>query len=145
MERTEHYREWLSSQNYLDSLREADICEAGRTNIPSRTKRADYSGMPKHWRSAKAKKQQVEQRNATPGNSRQKSGKDKDPSKDQPKEKKDDPPKKSSPPRNKQGGEAMGDDPVDPVVLIDNTLAIAMGALLTMAFSFIVGVFHFSS
>src|SRR6202050_4296827 len=49
-----------------------------------------------------------------PGNSRQKSGKDKDPSKDQPKEKKDDPPKKLSPPRNKQGGEAMGDDPSEP-------------------------------
>ena len=114
MERTEHYREWLSSQNYLDSLREADIRETGRTNIPSRTKRADYSGMPKHWRSAKAKKRQVEQRNATPGNSHQKSGKDKDPSKDQPKEKKDDPPKKSSPPRDKRGGEAMGDDPSEP-------------------------------
>src|SRR6202050_4296826 len=70
--------------------------------------------MPKHWRSAKVKKRQAEQRNATPGNSRQKSGKDKDPSKDQPKEKKDDPLKKSSPPRNKQGGEAMGDDPSEP-------------------------------
>ena len=114
MERTEHYREWLSSQNYLDSLREADIHKTGRTNIPSRTKRADYSGMPKHWRSAKVKKRQVEQRNAMPGNSCQKSGKDKDPSKDQPKEKKDDPPKKSSPPRNKQGGETMGDDPSEP-------------------------------
>src|ERR1700683_1895475 len=61
MERTEHYREWLSSQNYLDSLREADIRETGRTNILSRTKRADYSRMPKHWCSAKAKKRQAEQ------------------------------------------------------------------------------------
>ena len=38
MERTEHHREWLSSQNYLDSLCKADIHETGRTNIPSRTK-----------------------------------------------------------------------------------------------------------
>ena len=38
MERTEHYREWLASQNYLDSLREADIRETGNSNIPSRSK-----------------------------------------------------------------------------------------------------------
>ena len=38
MERTEHYREWLASQNYLDSLHEADICETGKSNIPSRNK-----------------------------------------------------------------------------------------------------------
>jgi len=38
MERTEHYREWLASQNYLDSLREADIRETGKSNIPSRNK-----------------------------------------------------------------------------------------------------------
>jgi hypothetical protein len=72
MERTEHYREWLASQNYLDSLRKADIREIGKSNIPSRNKRAEYSRMPKHWRSAKAKKHKAEQRNATPGPSRQK-------------------------------------------------------------------------
>src|SRR6202050_4682140 len=42
MERTEHYREWLTSQNYLDSLCKADICEAGKSNIPSRNKQAEY-------------------------------------------------------------------------------------------------------
>src|ERR1700683_491332 len=96
MERTKHYREWLASQNYLDSLCEADICETRKLNIPSRSKRAEYSGMPKHWRSAKAKKRQAEQRNATPGPSCQRGGKEKDPSKDQPKEKKADPLKKLS-------------------------------------------------
>jgi len=38
MERTEHYREWLASQNYLDSLRDADIHETGKSNLPSRSK-----------------------------------------------------------------------------------------------------------
>ena len=60
MERTEHYREWLASQNYLDSLREADIRETGKSNILSRNKRAEYFGMPKHWCSARVKKRKVE-------------------------------------------------------------------------------------
>ena len=70
MERTEHYREWLASQNYLDSLREADIREMGKSNIPSRNKKAEYSGMPKHWHSAKVKKRKAEQQNAMLGPSR---------------------------------------------------------------------------
>ena len=98
MERTKHYREWLASQNYLDSLREADICERGKSNIPSRNKRAEYTGMPKHWRSAKVKKKKVEQQNATPGPSCQKGGKDKDSNL---KGQKDDHLKRSAPPRDK--------------------------------------------
>jgi hypothetical protein len=101
MERTEHYREWLASQNYLDSLREADICETGKSNIPSRNKRAEYSRMPKHWRSAKVKKHKVEQQNAMPGPGHQKGGKDKDSNRDHPKGQKDHHLKKSAPLHNK--------------------------------------------
>jgi hypothetical protein len=56
MEKTEHYREWLASQNYLDSLCKADICKTGKSNIPFRNKQAEYTGMPKHWHSTKVKK-----------------------------------------------------------------------------------------
>ena len=101
MERTEHYREWLTSQNYLDSLPEADIRKTGKSNILSRNKRAEYSGMPKHWHSAKVKKCKAEQQNAMPGPSCQKGGKDKDSNRDHPKGQKDDNPKKSAPPCDK--------------------------------------------
>ena len=121
MERTEHYREWLASQNYLDSLREADIRETGKSNIPSRNKRAEYSGMPKHWRSAKAKKRKAEQRNATPGPSRQKGERDKDSNRGHPKGQKDDQPKKSAPPRDKRGGVGMGGGPSEPSGSDDST------------------------
>ena len=56
MERTKHYREWLASQNYLDSLHKADICEMGKSNILSRNKQAEYTRMPKHWHFTKVKK-----------------------------------------------------------------------------------------
>ena len=121
MERTEHYREWLTSQNYLDSLHEADIHETGKSNIPSRNKRAEYSGMPKHWRSAKAKKRKAEQRNATPGPSRQKGERDKDSNRGHPKGQKDDQPKKSAPPRDKRGGVGMGGGPSEPSGSDDST------------------------
>ena len=101
MERTEHYREWLASQNYLDSLCEADIHETGKSNILSRNKQAEYTGIPKHWCSAKVKKRKAEQQNAMLGPSRQKGGKDKDLSRDHPKGQKDDHLKKSAPPRDK--------------------------------------------
>src|ERR1700691_549885 len=97
MERTEHYREWLTSQNYLDNLREAHICKMGKSNISSRKKRAEYSGMPKHWHSTKVKKRRAEQQNAMPGPSHQKGGKDKDHSRDNPKGQKNDHLKKSAP------------------------------------------------
>ena len=121
MEITEHYREGLTSQNYLDSLREADIRETGKSNIPSRNKRAEYSGMPKHWRSAKAKKRKAEQRNATPGPSRQKGERDKDSNRGHPKGQKDDQPKKSAPPRDKRGGVGMGGGPSEPSGSDDST------------------------
>ena len=118
MERTKHYREWLASQNYLDSLCEADIHETGKSNIPSRNKQAEYSGMPKHWRSAKVKKHKVEQQNATPDPSHQKGGKDKDSNGDHPKGQKDDHPKKSAPPHDKRG---MGGGPSEPSGSNDST------------------------
>ena len=114
MERTEHYREWLTSQNYLDILREADIHETGKSNILSRNKRAEYSGMPKHWRSAKAKKCKAEQQNAMPGPSRQKGERDKDSNRGHSKGQKDDHLKKSAPPRDKRGGVGMGGGPSEP-------------------------------
>ena len=66
MERTEHYREWLTSQNYLDSLREADIHKMGKSNILSRNKRVEYTRMPKHWCSPKIKKRKAEKQNVMP-------------------------------------------------------------------------------
>ena len=121
MERTEHYGEWLASQNYLDSLRKADIHETGKSNIPSRNKRAEYSEMPKHWRSAKVKKRKAEKQNATPGPSRQKGGKDKDSNRDHPKGQKDDHLKKSAPPHDKRGGVGMGGGPSEPSGSDDST------------------------
>jgi len=32
--RQEHYREWLTTQNILDSMHQADICNGGSSNIP---------------------------------------------------------------------------------------------------------------
>ena len=45
--RREHYREWLATQNVLDSMRNSDIRATRYSNIPSRDKRAAYSGYPK--------------------------------------------------------------------------------------------------
>src|SRR6202167_3066714 len=45
--RQEHYREWLATQNILDQMRESDLRAEGRTNIPSRDKRAAYGGYPR--------------------------------------------------------------------------------------------------
>ena len=42
-----HYREWLATQNVLDSMREADLREEGRTNIPTRDKHPAYGGYPR--------------------------------------------------------------------------------------------------
>ena len=44
-ERREHYRDWLNTQLYLDSMREDDLRATGRSSIPAREKRAEYPGM----------------------------------------------------------------------------------------------------
>ena len=118
MERTKHYREWLASQNYLDSLCKADICKMGKSNIPSRNKKAEYSNIPKYWCSTKVKKLKVKQQNAMPGPSCQKGRKDKDLNRDHPKGQKDDHPKKSAPPHDKRG---MGGGPSEPSGSNDST------------------------
>jgi hypothetical protein len=38
MRRQEHYREWLATQNILDSMRKADLRAEGRSTIPTRDK-----------------------------------------------------------------------------------------------------------
>ena len=42
-----HYREWLATQNVLDSMCEADLREEGRTNIPVQDKCPAYGGYPR--------------------------------------------------------------------------------------------------
>ena len=42
MQRHEHYREWLGSQNTIDSIRNAEIEENGVMEIPPRNKRPGY-------------------------------------------------------------------------------------------------------
>jgi hypothetical protein len=44
MRRREHYREWLTTQVVLDSMREGDITETGFSNIPAHDKQAGYPG-----------------------------------------------------------------------------------------------------
>ena len=46
MRSREHYREWLGSQNIIDSIRNAEIEENGLMDIPPRNKRPGYSGYP---------------------------------------------------------------------------------------------------
>jgi len=46
MRRREHYIEWLSTQNVLDSMRYDDLRNAGELNIPDRDKRPAYGGYP---------------------------------------------------------------------------------------------------
>ena len=62
--RQQHYREWLATQNVLDSMRNSDIRATGYSNIPSRDKRAAYGGYPK------SNDSENHDRNATPGPSR---------------------------------------------------------------------------
>jgi hypothetical protein len=45
--RREHYREWLATQNVLDSMRQADLRDSGQSNIPARDKRPAYGGYPR--------------------------------------------------------------------------------------------------
>ena len=45
--RQEHYREWLATQNVLDSMRDSDIRAIGYSNIPSRDKQAAYGSYPR--------------------------------------------------------------------------------------------------
>ena len=45
--RREHYQEWLTMQNVLDSMRDSDIRATGYSNIPSRDKRAAYGSYPR--------------------------------------------------------------------------------------------------
>ena len=46
MRRREHYIEWLSTQNVLDSMRYDDLRNTGESNIPDRNKRPAYGGYP---------------------------------------------------------------------------------------------------
>ena len=62
--RREHYREWLATQNVLDSMREADLRTDGQTVIPARNKCPAYGGYPL------SDKSDPVDRNATPGPSR---------------------------------------------------------------------------
>src|ERR1700720_2142261 len=64
----EHYREWLRSQNIIDSIRNADIEESGVTDIPPCNKHPGYSGYPSTAES------HVENRHAIPGPSRPRMG-----------------------------------------------------------------------
>jgi len=65
----EHYREWLTTQTVLDSMREDDLRTTGRSNIPTRDKRVGYAGYPRSDNSD-------QENNATPGPSRPDKGKD---------------------------------------------------------------------
>jgi hypothetical protein len=62
--RREHYREWLATQNVLDSMREADLLIDRRTIIPARDKCPAYGGYPR------SEKSDPVDRNTTPGPSR---------------------------------------------------------------------------
>src|ERR1700722_15571000 len=68
MQRREQYREWLGSQNIIDSIQNAEIEEIGLTDIPPRNKRPGYSGYPSTAES------HVENRHATPGPSHPRTG-----------------------------------------------------------------------
>src|ERR1700720_4288471 len=46
MRRREHYREWLGSQNIINSIRNAEIEENGLMDISPCNKRPGYSGYP---------------------------------------------------------------------------------------------------
>jgi hypothetical protein len=59
--RQEHYREWLATQNVLESMRQADIRDNGRSNIPVHNKQPAYGGYPQSESSGQ------QDRNATPG------------------------------------------------------------------------------
>ena len=61
MRRCEHYREWLGSQNIIDSIRNAEIEENGVMEIPPCNKHPGYSGYPSTVES------HDDNRNATPG------------------------------------------------------------------------------
>src|ERR1700720_3880381 len=68
MQRREHYREWLGSQNIIDSIRNAEIEESGMTNIPPCNKRPGYSGYPS------TAELHVKNRHAIPGPSHPRTG-----------------------------------------------------------------------
>ena len=61
MQRREHYREWLRSQNIIDSIWNAEIEDNGLTDIPPCNKCPGYSGYPSTAES------HVENRHAIPG------------------------------------------------------------------------------
>jgi hypothetical protein len=62
--RREHYQEWLTTQNVLDSMRDSDIRAMGYSNIPSLDKRTAYGSY------LKSNDSENHDRNATPGPSR---------------------------------------------------------------------------
>ena len=64
MRRHEHYREWLGSQNIIDSIRNAEIAENSVMEILSCNTHPGYSGYPLTVES------HDDNRNATPGPSR---------------------------------------------------------------------------
>jgi hypothetical protein len=47
MRRREHYVEWLSTQNVLDSMRHDDLWNTSKSNIPNHDKRPAYGGYPR--------------------------------------------------------------------------------------------------
>src|SRR5882762_3436727 len=64
MRHREHYVEWLSTQNILDSMRYDDLRNTGESNIPNCDKRPAYGGYP---RSDSVRRSRS---NASPGPSR---------------------------------------------------------------------------
>ena len=68
MQRREHYREWLGSQNIIDSIRNAEIEENGLMDILPRNKCSGYTGYPS------VAELHVENRHAIPGHSRPRMG-----------------------------------------------------------------------
>src|SRR5882762_243090 len=64
MRRREHYIEWLSTQNVLDSMRYDDLRNTGESNIPDRNKRPAYGGYPR------SDSVRCSRSNASPGPSR---------------------------------------------------------------------------
>jgi hypothetical protein len=69
MRRREHYRECLSTQTVLDSMRKDDLRTTGRSNIPTRNKCTGYAGYPRSDNSD-------QENNVTPGPSCPVKGKD---------------------------------------------------------------------
>jgi hypothetical protein len=66
-DRREDYRQWLNTQLYLDSMREDDLRQTGKSIIPPREKRAAYPGMARRQNHGEPPR---EIPNATPGPSR---------------------------------------------------------------------------